>query len=104
MRKGHICVVYNYSQEIKVSGVHYHSVLSTLLIILIKWCRKTIASRLESAIKVESDKLDVVASFYYLNDMLSVGRGCEVAVSTHDQTACNTFRELLSVLTFRHPS
>ena len=101
----HICVVYNYSQEFKVNGgVHLRSALSTLLIILIIWCRRTNASRLENAIKVEPDKLVVVASFYYLSDMLSVGRGCEVAVSTHDQTACKTFRELLPVLTFRHPS
>ena len=72
----HICVVYNYSPEIKVNGgVHHRSVLSTLLIILIIWCRKTIASRLESAIKVEPDKLEVVASLYYLSDMLFVGRG-----------------------------
>ena len=52
----HICVVYNYSQEIKVNGgVHHRSVLSNLLIILIIWCRKTIASRLESVIKVKPD-------------------------------------------------
>ena len=61
--------------------------------------QRKIDSRPESAIKVEPDKLEVVASFYYLSDILSVGRGCEVAVSTHDQTACETFRELLSVLT-----
>ena len=52
---------------------------------------------------VEPDKLEVVASFYYLSDMFSVGRGCAVAVSTHYQTAFKTFREPLSVLTFRHP-
>ena len=98
----HICVVYNYSQETKVNGgVHHHSALNTLLIILIIWCRETTDSRLESAIKVEPDKLEVVAPFYYLSDMLSVGRGCEVAVSTHDKTACKTFRELLLVLTSR---
>ena len=66
-------------------GVHSRSALSTLLIILLIWCKNTIASRLESAIKVEPDKLEVVASFYYLSDMLSVGRGCEVAVSTRIQ-------------------
>ena len=51
---------------------------------------RKIDSRPESAIKVEPDKLKVVASFYYLSDILSVGRGCEVAVSIHDQTACET--------------
>ena len=100
----HICVVYNYSQEINVNvGVHPRSVLSTLLIIMIIWCRITIASRLESVIKVKPDKLEVVAFFFYLSDMLSVDRGCDVAVSTYDQTDCKTFRELLSVLTPCHP-
>ena len=71
----HICVVYEYSQETKVNGgVHHRSALRTLLIILILWCRDTIDSRLESAIKVKPDKLEVVASFYYLSDMLSIGR------------------------------
>ena len=50
----HICVDYNYSQEIKMNGgVHRCSSLSTLLIILKIWCRETIDSRLASAIKVE---------------------------------------------------
>ena len=97
-----ICFVYNRSKEIKVNGgVRHRSVLSTLLTILIIWYRETIDSRSKSAIKVEPDKLEVVASFYYLRDMVSVGRGCEVAVSTNDQTDCKTFRELLSVLTSR---
>ena len=52
---------------------------------------------------VGPDKLEVVASFYYPSDMLSVDRGCEVAVSTYDQTAWKTFSEALSVLTSRHP-
>ena len=100
----HICVVYNYSKEIKVKGGDYHrSVLGTLLIILTIWCRKIYDSRLESAIKDEPDKLGVIASFYYLSDMLYVCRGCDVAVSIYDKTACKTFRELLSVITCRHP-
>ena len=46
----HVCVVYNCSQKNKVNGgVHHCSALSTLLIILIIWCRETIDSRLESA-------------------------------------------------------
>ena len=96
---------YNYNQKIVVNGgVHHRSVLSTLLIILIIWCRDPIDSRSERAIKVEPDKLEVVASFYYLSAMVFVERGCEVAVSNHDQKACKTFSELLSVLTSRHPS
>ena len=101
----HICADYNYSQEIKMNGgVHRCSALSTQLIILKIWCRETIYSRLESAIKVEPDKLVVVASFYYLSDMLSVGRCCEMTARTPDQMACRTFMELLPVLAFRHPS
>ena len=52
-------------------------------------------ARPESTIKDEPDKLGVVAPYFYLSDVLSVGRGCELTVSTHDQTACMTFRELL---------
>ena len=74
-------------------------------LIFIIWYTETIDSRPpESAIKVEPDTLEVVASFYYLSDMLSVDRGCEVAVSTHDQTGCKNFRELLSVITSHHLS
>ena len=48
--------------------------------------------------------LEVVASFSYLGDMLSVGRGCEIAVTTGVKTAWKKFRELLQVLTSRHLS
>ena len=41
----------------------------------------------------------MVASFCYLGDTLSIGRGCELAVNTHVQMASKTFRELLPVLT-----
>ena len=48
----HICVVYNYSQENRMNGgVRHWPVLSTLLVILIIWCRESIDSRLESSIK-----------------------------------------------------
>ena len=49
-------------------------------------------------------KLEVVASFCYLGDMLSAGGGCEMAVTTRVKTAWKKFRELLPVLTSRHLS
>ena len=55
-------------------------------------------------IKVGPNKLEIEASFCYLGAMLSIGRGCELAVSTHVKTARKTFRELLPVLTSRHHS
>ena len=38
--------------------------------------------RPQSEDKVGPDKLEVVASFCYLGDMLSAGGGCEIAVTT----------------------
>ena len=49
-------------------------------------------------------KLEVVASFCYLGDMLSAGGGCEIMVTTCGKTAWKKFRELLPVLTSRHLS
>ena len=54
--------------------------------------------------QVGPDKLEVVASFCYLGDMLSAGRGCEIAVTTRVKTAWKKFRELIPVLTSRHLS
>ena len=58
----------------------------------------------QSVVQVRPDKLEVVASFCYLSDMLSAGGGCEMAVTTHLKTAWKKFRELLPVLTSRHLS
>ena len=57
-------------------------------------------------VKSRSDlvKLEVVANFCYLGDMLSAGGGCEMAVTTCVKTAWKKFRELLPVLTSRHLS
>ena len=41
-----------------------------------------IDGRSQSAVQVGPDKLNVVASFCYLGDMLSVGGGCEITVTT----------------------
>ena len=49
-------------------------------------------------------RLEMVASFCYLGDMLSAGGGCEITVTTRMKTAWKKFRELLPVLTSRNLS
>ena len=71
------------------------------------WCMGNacpIDGRPQSEVQVGPDKLEVVASFCYLGDMLSAGGGCELAVTTRVKTAWKKFRELLPVLTSRHLS
>ena len=63
-----------------------------------------IDSRPQNEVQVGPDKLEVVASFCYLGDMLSAGGGCEIMVTTRVKTAWKKFRELLPVLTSRHLS
>ena len=58
----------------------------------------------QSEVQVGPDKLEVVASFCYLGDMLSAGGGCEMAVTTRVKIAWKKFRELLPVLSSRHLS
>ena len=41
-----------------------------------------IDGRPQSEVQVGPDKLEVVASFCCLDDMLSVGGGCEITVTT----------------------
>ena len=65
---------------------------------------RPIDGRPQSEVQVGPDKLEVVASFCYLGDMLSAGEGCEMAVTTRVKTAWKKFRELLPVLTSRHLS
>ena len=65
---------------------------------------RPIDGRPQSEVQVGPDKLEVVASFCYLGDMLSAGGGCEMAVTTRVKTAWKKFRELLPVLTSRHLS
>ena len=43
---------------------------------------RPIDGRPQSEVQVGPDKLEVVASFCYLGDMLSAGGGCEMAVTT----------------------
>ena len=65
---------------------------------------RPIDGRPKNEVQVAPDKLEVVASFCYLGDMLSAGGGCEIAVTTRVKTAWKKFRELLPVLTSRHLS
>ena len=65
---------------------------------------RPIDCRPQSEVQVGPDKLEVVASFCYLDDMLSAGGGCEIIVTTRVKTAWKKFRELLPVLTSRHLS
>ena len=65
---------------------------------------RPIDGRPQNEVQIGPDKLEVVASFYYLGDMLSAGGGCEIAVTTRMKTAWRKFRELLLVLTSRHLS
>ena len=59
---------------------------------------RPIDGRPQSDIQVGPDKLEVVASFCYLGDMLSAGGGCEITVTTRVKTAWKKFRELVLVL------
>ena len=65
---------------------------------------RPIDGRPQNEVQVRPDKLEVVASFCYLGDMLSAGGGCEITVTTRVKTAWKKFRELLPVLTSRHLS
>ena len=65
---------------------------------------RPIDSRPQNEVQVGPDKLEVVASFCYLGDMLSAGGGCEIEVTTRVKTAWKKFRELLPVLTSHHLS
>ena len=65
---------------------------------------RPIDGRPQSEVQVGPDKLELVASFCYLGDMLSAGGACEITVTTHVKTAWKKFRELLPVPTSRHLS
>ena len=61
-------------------------------------------SRLQRKVQVGPDKLEVVASFCYLGDMLSTVGGCELSTITHVKTTWKNFKELLPVLSSCHLS
>ena len=55
-------------------------------------------------VEVDGRLLDMEASFCYLGDMLSTGRGCALAIATRCSTAWGKFRKLLLILTSKHVS
>ena len=55
---------------------------------------RPIDGRPQSEVQVGPDKLEVVASFCYLCDILSAGGGCDIMVTTHLKTAWKKFREV----------
>ena len=71
------------------------------------WCRGTacpLYGRLQWEVQVGPDKLEVVASFCHLGDLLSAASGCELSTTTRVRTAWKKFKELLPVLSSRHLS
>ena len=55
----------------------------------------------QKEVQVGPDKLEVVASFCYVGDMLSAAGGGELLTTTRVKTAWKKFRELLPVLSSR---
>ena len=60
--------------------------------------------RPQKEVQVGPDKLEVVASFFYLGDMLSAAGGCELSTTTRVKTAWKKFKDLLPVLSSHHLS
>ena len=60
--------------------------------------------RPQKEVQVGPDKLEVVASFCHLGDMLSAAGGCELSATTRVKTAWKKFKDLLPVLSSRHLS
>ena len=60
--------------------------------------------RPQREVQVGLDKLEVVASFCYLGDMLSAASGSELSTTTRVKTAWKKFKELIPVLSIRHLS
>ena len=60
--------------------------------------------RPQREVQVGPDKLEAVASFCYLGDMLSAAGGYELSNTTRVKTAWKKFKELLPVLSSRHLS
>ena len=61
-------------------------------------------SRPQKEVQVGPDKLEVVASFCYLGDMLSAAGGCELTTTICVKTAWKKFKDLLPVLSSHHLS
>ena len=71
------------------------------------WCKGTarpLDSRPQREVQVGPDKLEVVASFCYLGDMLSAVGGFELSTTTRVKIGWKKFKELKPVLSSRHLS
>ena len=71
------------------------------------WCQGTpraLDGRPQKEVQVGPDKLEVVASFCYLGDMLSAASGCELSTTTRVKTAWKKFKDLLPVLSSHYLS
>ena len=60
--------------------------------------------RPQKEVQIGPDKLEVVASFCYLEDMLSAAGSCELSTIKLVKTAWKKFKNLLPVLSSRHLS
>ena len=60
--------------------------------------------RPQREVQVKPDKLEAVASFCYLGDMLSATGGCKLSTTTCVKTAWKKFKELKPVPSSRHLS
>ena len=58
----------------------------------------------QKEVQVGPHKLELVASFCYLGDMLSAASGCELSTTTRVKTTWKKFKDLLPVLSSRHLS
>ena len=64
----------------------------------------TLDGRPQREVQAGPGKLEVVASYCYLRDMLSATGGCELSTITRVKTVWKKFKELLPVPSFRHLS
>ena len=70
-------------------------------------CRGTarpLDGRPQKEVLVGPDKLEEVASFCFLGNMLSAAGGCELSTTTRVKTTWKKFKDLLPVLSSRHLS
>ena len=70
------------------------------------WCQGTarpLDGRPQSEVQVGPDKLEVVASFCYLGDMLSAADGCELSTTTCVKTAWKKFKGAATSSLFTPP-
>ena len=67
-------------------------------------CQGTLDGRPQKEVQDGPDKLEVVASFSYLGDMLSAAGGCELSTTTRVKTTWKKFKDLLPVLSSCHLS